>query len=141
MNEEIRLLTKNDIKNMRTIIEDDNMIFNTKAIERFIEDNHNYAFGVIADNKIVGLAYCYNLLGLDGKDMFYMHSIGFLKEYQDKGFGTKLVQYVSNYAREQGFSEMFVITDKGNPRACRVYEKAGGKNDYEDEIVYVINYD
>ncbi len=30
-------------------------------------------------------------------------------------------------------------TDKGNPRACHVYEKLGGKNDYEDEICYVFN--
>ena len=35
----------------------------------------------------------------------------------------------------------FVITDKGNPRACHVYEKLGGKNDYEDEIVYVYDYE
>lgn len=37
--------------------------------------------------------------------------------------------------------EMFVMTDKGNPRACHVYEKIGGKNDYEDEICYVINFE
>ena len=42
--------------------------------------------------------------------------------------------------KENGFSECFVITDKGNKRACRVYEKAGGKNDFEDEIVYVIKH-
>ena len=33
------------------------------------------------------------------------------------------------------------ITDKGNPRACHVYEKIGGKNDYKDEIVYVYDYE
>ena len=41
---------------------------------------------------------------------------------------------------------MFVLTteplyDKGNPRACHVYEKLGGKNDYKDEIVYVYDYE
>ncbi|HAQ0089685.1 TPA: GNAT family N-acetyltransferase, partial [Enterococcus faecium] len=40
-----------------------------------------------------------------------------------------------------GCSEMFLITDKGNPRACHVYEKLGGKNDYKDEIVYVYDYE
>ena len=35
----------------------------------------------------------------------------------------------------------FLITDKGNPRACHVYEKLGGKNDYKDEIVYVYDYE
>ena len=32
-------------------------------------------------------------------------------------------------------------TDKGNPRACHVYEKLDGKNDYKDEIVYVYDYE
>ena len=26
-------------------------------------------------------------------------------------------------------------------RACHVYEKLGGKNDYKDEIVYVYDYE
>lgn len=38
-------------------------------------------------------------------------------------------------------NEMLLITDKGNPRACHVYEKLGGKNDYKDEIVYVYDYE
>ena len=48
---------------------------------------------------------------------------------------------LSDYAKNLGCSELFVITDKGNPRACRVYEKAGGKSEYSDEIVYVIDYE
>lgn len=36
---------------------------------------------------------------------------------------------------------MFVITDKGNDRACHIYEKLGGINDIEDEIVYVYDYE
>ena len=49
-----------------------------------------------------------------------------------------LFQYIVNYSAINGYSECFVITDKGNKRACRIYEKAGGKSDYEDEIVYII---
>ena len=64
-----------------------------------------------------------------------------LPEYQDKGFGTKLLDFVKNYVKSHGFFEMFVMTDKGNPRACHVYEKIGGRNDYEDEICYVVNFE
>ncbi|MEG1009680.1 MAG: GNAT family N-acetyltransferase, partial [Clostridia bacterium] len=48
---------------------------------------------------------------------------------------------IKEYSKEIGCSEMFLITDKGNPRACHVYEKLGGKNDYKDEIVYVYDYE
>ena len=35
--------------------------------------------------------------------------------------------FIKEYSKEIGCSEMFLITDKGNPRACHVYEKLGGK--------------
>lgn len=59
----------------------------------------------------------------------------------DKGYGSKLLSFIKEYSKEIGCSEMFLITDKGNPRACHVYEKLGGKNDYKDEIVYVYDYE
>ncbi|AXH51744.1 GNAT family N-acetyltransferase [Clostridium perfringens] len=93
------------------------------------------------NNKIIGFAYCYTLLRPDGKTMFYLHSIGMLPNYQDKGYGSKLLSFIKEYSKEIGCSEMFLITDKGNPRACHVYEKLGGKNDYKDEIVYVYDYE
>ncbi|BDP72014.1 hypothetical protein EfmAA94_31870 (plasmid) [Enterococcus faecium] len=52
-----------------------------------------------------------------------------------KGYGSKLLSFIKEYSKEIGCSEMFLITDKGNPRACHVYEKLGGKNDYKDERI------
>ncbi|WP_258390331.1 GNAT family N-acetyltransferase, partial [Staphylococcus aureus] len=52
-----------------------------------------------------------------------------------------ILSFIKEYSKEIGCSEMFLITDKGNPRACHVYEKLGGKNDYKDEIVYVYDYE
>lgn len=48
---------------------------------------------------------------------------------------------ICDYISSNGFFEMFVLTDKGNPRACHVYEKLGGKNDFEDEICYVYDFE
>ena len=50
-----------------------------------------------------------------------------LPNYQDKGYGSKLLSFYRNILKRLDCSEMFLITDKGNPRACHVYEKLGGK--------------
>ena len=126
---------------MEEVLKDDNMIFNKDILENFVDDKNAYGFIAKEENKIVGFAYAYTLLRPDGKTMFYLHSIGMLPDYQNNGYGSKLLEFIKNYSIEIGCSEMFVITDKGNPRACHVYEKLGGKNDYEDEIVYVYDYD
>ena len=137
---EYKLFDEKDIDLMEDVLLDDNMVFNRSFLENFIKDKNAYGFVVKNNDKIVGFAYAYTLLRPDGKTMFYLHSIGMLPEYQNKGYGTKLLDYIKNYSKELGCSEMFVITDKGNPRACHVYEKLGGKNDYENEIVYVYDY-
>lgn len=137
---EYKLLERNDITLMADVLKDDNMIVNKDYLENFVDDKNAYGFIAKEENKIVGFAYAYTLLRPDGKTMFYLHSIGMLPNYQNNGYGSILLEYIKNYSMKLGCSEMFVITDKGNQRACHVYEKLGGKNDYEDEVVYVYDY-
>ena len=136
-----KLLEENDIELMEEVLKDDNMVFNKDNLKIFLKDKNTYGFIAKDGNKVVGFAYAYTLLRPDGKTMFYLHSIGILPNYQNKGYGSKLLEYMKNFSKEIGCSEMFVVTDKGNPRACHVYEKLGGKNDYENEIVYVYDYE
>ena len=138
---EYKLLEEKDIEFMQDILEDDDKIFNKDYLSNFIKNDNSYGFVAKEENKIVGFAYAYTLLRPDGKTMLYLHSIGMLPNYQNRGYGTQLLSFIKEYSRKIGCSEMFVITDKGNPRACHVYEKLGGKNDYDDEIVYVYDYE
>jgi GNAT superfamily N-acetyltransferase len=138
---EYKLLEENDLNLMQEVLEDDNMIFNIEYLNDFINDKNAFGFVAKEENKIVGFAYAYTLLRPDGKIMFYLHSIGMLSNYQNKGYGSQLLEFIKEYSKQIGCSELFVITDKGNSRACHVYEKLGGKNNYDDEIVYVYDYE
>jgi len=88
------------------------------------------------------LIYGYALTRLDGKEpQFFIYSVDIHPAYQDRGYGSRFVQYVVDWARDNGFSESFVPTDKDNPRACRVYEKAGMKHSENDcDRMYVVEY-
>ena len=56
---------------------------------------------------------------------------------QNKGCGTKLMEFANSYSKKLGCYEMFLITQKSNASACRCYEKAGGIAEAEDDVVYV----
>ena len=60
-----------------------------------------------------------------------------MAEYQGNGYGTGLMNYIKDYIKEIGCRKMFLITNKSNVSACKCYEKAGGINNTDDEIVYV----
>lgn len=134
---EYKLLNKNEINLMKEVIEDDDMIFDAFKLEKFINDKNALGFIAKTENIITGFGYGYIILHPDGRRAFFLYSIGMLPKYQDKGYGTKLLSFIKKYIKNLGCFEMFVMTDKGNKRACHIYEKLGGKNDYEDEICYV----
>ena len=133
----INLMTKDDIEDLKEIFEDDDMTFEKSNIEKFLQTSNTYAFVLRNEEKVIGFAYGYGLTRLDGKVMYYLHSIGILPRYQSSGYGVMLMDYIVSFAKENGFSEIFVITDKANVNACKLYEKFGLKSEVENEIVYV----
>ena len=136
---EYKLLEQEVLELMKEIIEDDDMEFNLDKFKKFYNDKNTISFVAKQNDKIVGFVYGYDIIHPDARHAYFIYDVGMLPEYRDKGYGTKLLQFVKEYIKSNGFFEMFVMTDKGNPRACHVYEKIGGKNDYEDEICYVVN--
>lgn len=138
----VELLKHQDIINLRDVIEDDSIIYNEEGIEKFISGKQNLAFIAKLDDRIIGLLYGYILVRLDAlRPQFFIYYVGIHLKYQNNGYGSEMVKYAVNYAQENNFYSTFIITEKDNFRACRVYEKAGGKYDEKDcDRVYRIIY-
>ena len=137
-----QLLADEKINQMDNICKE--LEISIEQLKIFLTYPQNLGFIALYHNEIIGFIYGYSLTSLDGdlitdkRPQLFIYSVDILPEFQGLGVGTKLFQYVVDYSKTNNFSECFVITDKGNKAACKVYEKAGGKNDYENEIVYVI---
>ena len=134
---ECKLLEKNDVKLMKNFVDDENTEFNEEFLINFLNEKNSYAFIMKEENEIVGFAYGYSLLRPDGKKDFYLHAIDIITNKQGKGYGTNLMKYIRDYIFKIGCRKMFLITNKSNISACKCYEKAGGVNKADDEIVYV----
>ena len=63
-----------------------------------------------------------------------------MPDFQGKGYGTGLISFARDYAKTIDCYEMFLITNRSNISACKCYEKAGGINDADDEVVYVYDF-
>ena len=110
------------------IISIDNEDILMEDIEKFIIDKDNYCFIGMSENKVVAFLYGYGMLRPNGKSMFYIHSVDVILEYQNKGIGTKLMEYVLKYIRdEKRYYKFFVLTEDENIKACKVYQKYANK--------------
>lgn len=121
-------LNKENINIISNVVRIDDEEFSKKDIERFIIDDDNYCFVGIIESKIVTFLYGYGMLRPDGKSMFYIHSVDVLLDYQNNGIGTKLMEYVLNYIKnEKRYYKFFILTEDENIRACKVYQKFADK--------------
>ncbi len=133
---EYKILEKNDIDLMDSFIDDSDTKYQKNNLIKFINDESAYGFIARNEKQIIGFAYGYKLYRPDGKQDFYLHAIDIMEKYQSRGYGTELVKYISSHSKSIGCRKMFLITNKSNISACRCYEKAGGINTANDEIVY-----
>ena len=127
-------LTQNNMNILPSKIIIDNENLSRQDIEKFIIDDDNYCFVGILENKIVAFLYGYGMLRPDGKSMFYIHSVDVFEDYQNNGIGTKLIDYVLNYVKnENKYYKFFVLAENDNIRACKIYQKFAKK---EEQILF-----
>ena len=137
---EYKILEEKDLELMLDFVDDENTKYSTVDLKEFIDGNNNFGFVAKTDNKIVGFAFGYILLYPDGRKVFYLHAIDVMPEYQGKGYGTGLISFARDYAKTIKCFKMYLITNRSNISACKCYEKAGGINKANDEIVYVYDF-
>ena len=134
---EYKIFEENDIDLIQCFTDDSNTKYQKENLIKFLNDDNSYGFIVRNEKQIIGFAYGYILIRPDGKQDFYLHAIDIMDGFQGKGYGTELMKFIKEYIKEIGCRKMFLITNKSNISACKCYEKAGGTNKANDDIVYV----
>lgn len=137
-----KLLRQEDIPAMEEIFLDSGGRFVPERITRFLNTPGNLAFGVFSGERLIGLLYGYTLCRMDDRSpQFFAYSLDVHSFFRGRGIGSALFRYAAEYCRENGYSELFVPTEKDNLAACRVYEKAGGKSETGNDIIYVVDFE
>ena len=91
----------------------------TKMLTDFLDNKSNYFLSYLIDGKIVGYLIAYVLQRYDGRnEILYLHEIDDIR-------------------KSEGFIKMFLITNKSNDVAVKLYDSMNGINTSDDNIVYV----
>ena len=137
---EYKILEEQDLALMLDFVDDENTKYSIEVLKKFIDEKNNFGFIAKTNNKIVGFAFGYILLKPDGRKVFYLDAIDVMPEYQGKGCGTGIISFARDYAKTLNCYKMYLSTNKSNVSACKCYEKAGGINKADDEIIYVYDF-
>ncbi len=94
-------------------------------------------FVVEDDGGPCGCVYGHELVHPDGERTMLLYSLDVAEHARRRGYGAGLVTAFVDHARESGCTEVWVLTDDGNPAALATYRAAGGERDPEHQVMFV----
>ena len=106
--------------------------------QKFIKNPNNIFLLAYFDNQIAGMISAYKLQRMDDKESeMFFYEIGVSKQFRQKGIGKALIEELKRIAKELGINEMFVLTNRSNLPAMKLYESTGGVVSKEtDEVMF-----
>lgn len=107
-----------------------------EKVKKFIQDEKNILLMEVIDEVVVGLVWGYVLERIDSEPMMFIYSVDVVQEFRKKGIASKLVKAFIDSANNQGFRNSFLITDKDNIPANKLYRSLNGK-EMDDKVLYM----
>lgn len=140
----IKKLEKNDINKILQIERSQNVTIlkETVILDDMSNSNNTLYFGAIYNDIIVGyIAITYVIDTID------ILSIVTMKNYENVGVATLLLEYIFNFAKKNNVNKIFLEVRTSNTKAINLYEKnnfkliSKRKNYYtdtkEDALIYL----
>lgn len=133
----IKTLTKDDLGLLMNVADDvfDNPVDENFARE-FLEDPRHHIVVAISEGVIVGFASAVHYIHPDKPPELWINEVGVASPHQGRGIGKAIMKEMLQLGSELGCKNAWVLTDRGNEPANRLYRSAGGQVGEEDTVMY-----
>lgn len=136
----IKILAKDDLALLMNVADDvfDNPVDETFARE-FLDDPRHHIVAAVSGGVIVGFASAVHYIHPDKPPELWINEVGVAASHQGRGIGKAIMKEMLQLGRQLGCKNAWVLTDRGNEPANRLYQSAGGQVGEEDTVMYEFN--
>ena len=92
----------------------------------FLRDPRHHIAVAIETGLVVGFASAVHYVHPDKPPELWINEVGVAPIHQNQGLGKKLLRALFEVGREHGCREAWVLTDRSNGPASRLYASVGG---------------
>jgi ribosomal protein S18 acetylase RimI-like enzyme len=135
---EIKLLGRQDasvLANVAPGVFDD--AIDVGRAEEFLADSRHHLVVAIADSLVVGFVSAVHYVHPDKpRPELWINEVGVAEPYQGRGLGTRLLRSLFDVARGLGCAEAWVLTDRANQAALRLYAAVGSREAPTDHVMF-----
>ncbi len=143
MSIEIRVLRRDEgtiLENVAPDVFDDPVI--PQVTEQFLNDPRHHLAVAIDGNLVVGFASGVHYLHPDKPHPeFWINEVGVAPTHQAQGLGKALMRSLLAVAQSLGCAEAWVLTERNNEPAMRLYKAIGGDEAPDETVMFTFRLD
>ncbi|HJU75766.1 MAG TPA: GNAT family N-acetyltransferase [Gemmatimonadaceae bacterium] len=106
-------------------------------LTQFLNDPRHHVAVAIDRETVVGFASAVHYIHPDKPVELWINEVGVAPTHQGQGIGKKLLLALFDRARALGCTEAWVLTDRSNVAAMRLYAAVGG--DATDNVMFTFD--
>ena len=128
MSVEIRILAAGDAAVLENVAADvfDRGVDAARTAEFLADPRHHLAVAIDEAGVVVGFASAVHYMHPDKPPELWINEVGVAASHRDRGVGKRLLAALFERARTLGCGEAWVLTDRANEPAVRLYQSLGG---------------
>lgn len=133
----IKSLSKDDLPLLLNAADDvfDNPV-NENFAREFLGDPRHHIVVAFSDSVVIGFASAVHYIHPDKPPELWINEIGVAPSHQRQGIGKAVLKEMLQLGKELGCKSAWVLTDRNNKPANRLYQSAGGNIETEDMEMY-----
>ena len=102
----------------------------------FLNDGRHHLAVAVDQGVVIGFASGVHYIHPDKPAELWINEVGVAPSHQGKGIGKAVVQTLLQHGRSLGCREAWVLTDRSNHAAMRLYASTGGQESAGDEVMF-----
>ena len=100
----------------------------------FLSDARHHLAVAVEDGLVVGFASAVHYIHPDKRPELWINEVAVSPKHQGRGLGKGLLSALFEAGRQAGCAEAWVLTDRANLPAMRLYSSLGGKD--SDQVMF-----
>jgi ribosomal protein S18 acetylase RimI-like enzyme len=104
----------------------------------FLADQRHHLAAAIDGDLLVGIASAVHYVHPDKPPQLFINEVAVAPSHHNQGIAKRLLGLLIELGERLHCTELWVLTDRGNTIACRLYESVGAEAPGEECVMYTI---
>jgi ribosomal protein S18 acetylase RimI-like enzyme len=137
----IRILKENDAHLLQNVADDvfDHAVHEAR-IKEFLEDPHHHLIVALDGDTVVGFISAVHYLHPDkAQPELWINEVGVAATHRERGIGKAMMQKTLELGKTLGCTEAWVLTQRDNTAAMKLYGSSGGVEATPDHVMFTFH--